>query len=74
MLASLMSLSSLVEIYTQKESIDVETAIIPNEAQLLEFVHEESDPGACCPNHFSQCLLSYCDDYLLRLTLLVLAS
>jgi hypothetical protein len=44
---------------TQEGSVDVETAIVLNEAQLPEFVHEEVNPGAGCSDHFRQSLLRY---------------
>ena len=37
------SVSSLVQDNTQERSVDMETAIVPNEAQFLEFIHEEID-------------------------------
>ena len=36
----------------QKGSVDVETAIVLNEAQFPEFIHEEINPGARRPDHF----------------------
>jgi hypothetical protein len=36
---------------TQEGSVDVDPAIVMNEAQFPEFVHEEIDPGARCANH-----------------------
>jgi hypothetical protein len=40
-----------VEHDTQQRRIDVKTAIVANEAQFPEFVHQEVDPGASGPNH-----------------------
>ena len=37
---------------TQEGSVDMEPAIVLNEAQLLEFIHEKIDPGARCSDHF----------------------
>lgn len=47
--------------------MDVESAIVFNEAQFPEFIHEKIDPGARCANHFRQHLLRYFGKYLLRL-------
>ena len=37
----------------------MESAIVLNEAQLLEFIHEEIDSGARRPDHFRQYPLRY---------------
>jgi len=58
----------------QEGSVDMEPAIVLNEAQFLEFVHEEIDSGACCTDHFRQSLLRYCGEHFLRLVLLTIAS
>ena len=58
----------------QKGSINVETAIVFNEAQFLEFIHLKIDPGASCPDHFRQRLLRYFGKHFLRLVLLAIAS
>src|ERR1700692_3601362 len=65
---------TLVEDNAQEGRVDVETAIVPNEAQFPEFVHEEIDSGARCPDHFRQRLLRYLGNHLLRLVLLAIAS
>jgi hypothetical protein len=51
-LASLESSCLLVQDNTQQGRVDVDAAIILNEAQSLEFVHEKIDPGARGPDHF----------------------
>ena len=45
----------------------MDTAIVLNEAQFLEFVHEEINSGARSPDHFRQRLLRYFGKPLLRL-------
>ena len=52
----------------------METAIILNEAQFLEFIHEKIDPGACRPDHFGQSLLRNFRNHFLRLVLLAILS
>jgi hypothetical protein len=59
---------------TQEGSVDMQPAIVLNEAQFPEFIHEKVDPGACCANHFRQRLLRYFGEYLLRLGFLSVAS
>jgi hypothetical protein len=59
---------------TQQGRVDVNVAIILNQAQTLEFVHEKVDPGARGPNHFRQRLLRYFGKHLFRLVLLALLS
>ena len=54
-----VKLNLLVQDNTQEGRVDVQPAIVPNEAQFLEFIHEEIDPGARCPDHFRQSLLRY---------------
>ena len=44
--------SSIVQDDTQEGTVDMETAIVLNEPQFPEFVHEEIDPRARCANHF----------------------
>ena len=44
---------SIVQDNTQEGTVDMETAIVLNEPQFPEFVHEEIDPRARCANHFS---------------------
>jgi hypothetical protein len=52
----------------------VQAAVVSNEAQFLEFIHEEVYPGARCANHFRQSLLRYFGDYFLRLIFRTVAS
>src|ERR1019366_7430367 len=72
-LASLESRWLLVQDKTQEGSVDVETSVVLNEAQFPEFIHEEIDSGARCPDHFRQSLLRYFGDYFLRLVLLAIS-
>jgi hypothetical protein len=48
----------------------MDAAIVPNEAQCLEFIHEKIDPGADCPDHFRQSFLRTFGKHFLRLVLL----
>jgi hypothetical protein len=61
--------SLLVQDNAQEGRIDVDLAVILNEAQFPEFVHEEIDSGARCANHLGQHLLRHFGKYLLRLVL-----
>ena len=47
----------------------METAVVSNEAEFPEFIHEEIDPGARCPDHFRQHLLRYFGKHFFRLVL-----
>ena len=53
--------------------MDVESAVVPNEAQFPEFIHEHIDSGASCPDHSRQSLLRYFRQHLLWLILLAIA-
>jgi hypothetical protein len=44
----------LVQDNTQEGFVDLKSAIVMNEAQFPEFVHEQIHPGARCANHFRQ--------------------
>ena len=52
---------------TQKGIVDVDLAVVLDEAQLPEFVHEKIDPGPRYANHFRQHLLRYFGNHLLML-------
>jgi hypothetical protein len=54
--------------------VEPESAMVVNEAQFPEFVHEETDPRARCANHFRQHLLRYFGKHLLRLGFLAITS
>jgi hypothetical protein len=64
----------LVQDNTQQGRVDVDPAIVLNEAQFLEFIHEEINPRPRCPNHFRQRLLRYFGKHFLGLVLLAIAS
>jgi hypothetical protein len=51
-LASRGARGLLVQDNTQEGSIDVQPAIVTNETQFPEFIHEKIDPRARCANHF----------------------
>jgi hypothetical protein len=51
------NVSLIVEDNTQERTVDVQPAVVLNEAQLLEFVHEQIDPRTGCADHFRQDLL-----------------
>jgi hypothetical protein len=46
-----------VQDHTEEGTVDVKPAIVTNEAQFPELIHEEIDPGARCANHLRQHLL-----------------
>jgi hypothetical protein len=50
--------------------MDKELAIVLDEPQLAETIHEEIDARACRPDHFSQHFLAYLGDYRLRFSFL----
>ena len=54
--------------------MDLKSAIVMNEAQFPEFVHENTHVGARCANHFRQHFLRYFENHLLRLRFLTVAS
>jgi hypothetical protein len=65
----------LVQDNIQKGSVDVETAfVVFNEAEFPEFIHEEIDPGARCPDHPRQHLLRYFRKHLFWVGLLAVPS
>src|ERR1700674_4009518 len=64
----------LVQDNTQEGSVDMEPAIVSNEAQFLEFIHEKIDPAARCPDHPRQHLLRYFGKHLFRVGLLAVPS
>ena len=42
---------SVVQHDAQQRRIDLNSAVVLDETKLLEFVHEQIDPGARCANH-----------------------
>jgi hypothetical protein len=57
---------------TQEGIVDVDLSVVLDEAQFPEFVHEEIDMGARCPDHFRQSLLRHFGDHFMRLVLLAI--
>src|SRR5437899_11429758 len=49
----------VVEDDTHEVAVNVQAAIVVNEAQLPQLVHEETHPRPCCPDHFGQRFLTY---------------
>jgi len=49
----------LVQDNTEERSIDLKTAVVLNEAELSEFVHEKIEPRACWADHLCQRFLRY---------------
>src|SRR5229473_7546614 len=64
----------LVQDNTQEGIVDVDLAVVLDEAQLPEFVHEKIDSRPRCANHFRQHLLRYFGKHLLRFGFLAVAS
>jgi hypothetical protein len=58
---------------TQEGIVDVDLAVVFDEAQFPEFVHEKIDPGPRCPNHLRQHHLRYFGEHLLRMALRAIA-
>jgi hypothetical protein len=59
----------LVQDNTQEGIVDVDLAVVLDEAQFPEFVHEKIDPGPRRANHLRQHLLRYFGKHLLRMAL-----
>ncbi len=53
--------------------VDVDLAVVLDEAQFAEFVHEKIDAGARCANHLRQHFLGNLGKHLLRLVLRAIA-
>ena len=64
----------LVQDNTQEGIVDVNLAVVLDEAQFPEFVHEKIYPGPRRANHLRQHLLRYFGKHLLRLGFLAIAS
>jgi hypothetical protein len=63
----------LVQDDTEEGIVNVKAAIVMNEAEVPEFIHEEVDPAARGANHLREHLLRYFGDHLLRLVLFAIA-
>ena len=59
---------------TKQGSVDLQTAIVVNEPQFLEFIHEEIDAGARRADHLRQHLLGDLWNHPFGLILLAIAS
>jgi hypothetical protein len=55
-------LESVVQHDTQERSVDLKTAVILDEAQFPELVHEKIDSRARCADHLRQRFLLYFGD------------
>ena len=55
----------LVQDNTQERIVDVDLAVVLNEAPFPEFVHEQIDPRPSCANHLREHLLRYFGKHLL---------
>jgi hypothetical protein len=64
-----LSWSLVVQDNTQEGFVDVDLAVVFDEAQFPEFVHEKIDPGPRCANYLRQRLLRHIRNHLLRLVL-----
>ena len=53
---------------TEEGIVDLDLAVVLDEAQFPEFVHEEIDPGPRCANHLRQRLLRYFGKRFVRMT------
>src|SRR5882762_11914853 len=63
----------LVQDNTQEGIVDLDLAVVLDEAQFPELVHEKIDPRPRCANHFRQHLLRYSGKHLLMLALRAIA-
>ena len=64
----------LVQNDSQKGLVDLDFAVVLDEAQLPELVHEHIDPRTRCADDFRQHLLRYLLKYPLWLVFLAIAS
>src|ERR1700676_2871357 len=65
--------SSIVQHHAEEGIVDVDLAVVLDEAQFPEFVHEKIDAGPCCANHLRQHLLRNFGEHFLRLALRAVA-
>ena len=50
----------------QQRTVDLDTSVVPNEAEFSKFVHEETHACPCPSDHFRQRLLANFRDHRLR--------
>jgi hypothetical protein len=65
--------SSLVQDYAQKRSVDLKSAVVLDEAQFPEFVHEKIHAGTRGANHLRQHFLRYFGEHALGFIFLAIA-
>ena len=56
-----------VQHYAQERGVDVKTAVVLDESQLPEFVHEKIDPRARRANYLRQRFLRYFGEHSMKL-------
>jgi hypothetical protein len=64
----------LVQDNTQERSIDLKPAVVLDESELSEFVHEKIDPGTGCADHFRQRFLRHFREYSVGLVFLAITG
>src|SRR6266852_5041535 len=57
----------LAQDHAQEGIVDVDLAVVLDESEFPEFVHEKIDPGPRCANHLRQRLLRHFGKHFLRL-------
>ena len=64
----------IVQNYIEQRAVDLQPAVVVNESQFPEPVHEEADPRAGGADHFRQRLLTDLGNYGLRFAFLAKVS
>jgi len=59
---------------TEEGIVDLNLAVVLDEAQFPEFVHEKIDSGARCANHLREHLLRYFGERFVRMARCAIAS
>jgi len=59
----------IVQDNTQERSIDLKIAVVLDEAQFPELIHEKIDAGTRCANHLGQRFLRHLGEYSVGLVL-----
>src|SRR5580658_564208 len=65
---------SIVQDHTEQGIVHMQTAVIIDESQFLEFIHEKIDSRPCRSNHLSQRLLRYFGKDKLRFVLVAVSG